>query len=188
MMNQTTNLTQWKNLTDDEKAAFDFEDYAYEFQSGHSIEWEEYTIALLRKLGANIDLVYRLKIEPEKWYYWSSIQGKGVVLGSEIIYSHVFDLLRPAKESEIPKQELSLEDRVEAEYGGYEVVMLEWEGDFWCMCSNGTLHTNAQSMKGFYKYVYFEDSEFYALREPTTRNMTGKTIHPIAALFEKAKS
>jgi len=188
-MNQKTNLTQWKNLTDDEKAAFDFENYSYEHQLESSTKW-------IDSDGPFSDDVHRLKIEPEKWYYLiSSSDGGEFLQGSELLkddYINVHPVVRPCQPSEIPKPE-SLEDRVKAEYGGFEVVMLEWDKrELWTMENHGCfdaayLHTTAQSMKGFAGYIYLWPSEFYANYEPV-KYISGAYTHPIAVLFEKAKS
>ncbi len=199
-MNQTTNLIQWKNLTDDEKAAFDFS-YQYERQlNGHGTDWlmcsRNHQSA---KVKADGDTVYRLKIEPEKWYYCevktvpNGRLENTIKLGEHLTgdFIQACHIVRPAKPSEIPKQEPSLEYRVKAEYGGYEVVILEWDKrDLWTMENHGCfdaayLHTTAQSMKGFYKYVYeIEDGKF-KLSTLASGSRNGKTVQPIAVLFEK---
>ena len=112
-MNQTTNLIQWKNLTDEEKAGFYFENYKYEFQ--HGLDWI---------LKTNIDLpingdstnqcVYRLVIEPDKWYYCDWINVKSEVLkGLDLAaFNTVADIktVRPATADEIPKPERVFKD------------------------------------------------------------------------------
>ena len=48
-------------------------------------------------------------------------------------------------------------------------------------------HYHAQSMKGFFRYVYdFGDDGFFLDREPTDGDSL-KTIHPVAVLFEAQK-
>jgi len=119
-MNQTRNLIQWKNLTNEEAAGFDFENYKYEFQ--HGLDWI---------LKTNIDLpingdstnqcVYRLVIELDKFYYTDDgIDSPSVDLGSNLIKwdikgSNEFTfkkstVVRPAKPSEIPKPERVFKD------------------------------------------------------------------------------
>ena len=68
-MNQVTNLVQFKNLTDDEKAAFDFEGYDYECQMSAKDDSSFYIQDPSYEEIPHNALVYRLKIEPEKWYY-----------------------------------------------------------------------------------------------------------------------
>ena len=112
MINQVTNLVQWKNLTDDEKAAFDFENYKYEHQLESETEW-------IDSSGPFADDVYRLVIEPDKWYYCGDINGCDILLGEDVIVIADTEL-RPATKaeiasvSEIPQSE-TLEDCVKAE-------------------------------------------------------------------------
>ena len=77
-MNQTTNLIQWKNLTDDEKAGFDWS-YKYKFQFNRS--WNNY-----QPSNPCDNDVYRLKIEPDKWYYL--VHGDGsteIIIGKDLL-------------------------------------------------------------------------------------------------------
>ncbi|MEE9351674.1 MAG: hypothetical protein V3U78_05395 [Thiotrichaceae bacterium] len=88
--------------------------------------------------------------------------------------------------------EPTLEERVIAEYGDYDVVMLEWDDrSNWTIKNNGNLnaHVIAQSMKGWHKYVYYnsDTDRLYALRD-TYNYKNNVTIMPIGALFEKATS
>ena len=109
-MNQVTNLVQWKNLTDDEKAEFDFEGYAYQFQWGE--DWSGAKITPINSIDG--EHVFRLKIEPEKWYYWEAIGLSGVTMGKDLNNPSLEGILRPAKPSEIPEPE-TLEDKSKAE-------------------------------------------------------------------------
>lgn len=70
-MNQVTNLIQFKNLSKEQQAGFDFENYSYEGQdSGHGSENTKFTKILpCGKTKGMAHRVYRLKIEPEKFYY-----------------------------------------------------------------------------------------------------------------------
>lgn len=85
----------------------------------------------------------------------------------------------------------SLEDRINAEYPDYDVVVLEWEEGFLSLKTSSILNNNchiyAKSMRGFYKYVYFNEecNDLYTSREPTD-TYNGNTIHPKAVLFTKA--
>ena len=93
-------------------------------------------------------------------------------------------------ESMIPQ---TLKEHIEAEYVDYNVVMLDDQTGYLSIeLSQGhrVVHTGAQSMKGFYKYVYPEDggfTGFYTCREPTD-SIDDVTVFPIAVLFSKAKS
>jgi len=112
MMNQVTNLVQWKNLTDDQKAEYDFEGYAYETQGLYDLNWFNASKSKGTDEARN-QKVYRLKIEPEKWYMVDEDTGH---LGENIIgREHRFAHIRPAKTSEIPEQEPSLENKSNAE-------------------------------------------------------------------------
>ena len=83
-----------------------------------------------------------------------------------------------------PKPEPTLLERIEAAYEGKEVVMLEWGSDSLKIGNWG--HYHAQSMKGFYKYVYQETGDFSARSSPTLSiTVKGATVFPIAVLFEK---
>ena len=94
-----------------------------------------------------------------------------------------------------PKPEPTLLERIEAAYEGKEAVMLEWRKyeiearELLRMpwSSNGLYnHYEAQSMKGFYKYVYQETGDFSARNSPTLSiTVKGATVFPIAVLFEK---
>jgi len=113
-MNQTTNFTQWKNIEDKQKTEVDFENYSYECQC--DLSW-------IRHNFEGDELVYRLVIEPDKYYYWAirtSHSFNGIALGKDLldeipagrdmISINQFDTLRPAKPSEIPKPEPTLEE------------------------------------------------------------------------------
>ena len=63
-MDQVTNLIQWKNLTDEQKADFDFENYKYEFQNG--VHWN-----YIQTKTPYDHCVYRLVVEDDKWYTYS---------------------------------------------------------------------------------------------------------------------
>lgn len=115
-MNQTKNLIQWKNLTDDEKAGFDFENYDYECQHLYaSTEWLEWSIKHHSLQG---ERAYRLKIEPDKWYWYEHEGDQGAQIGGDIISNlscHGMELdryqvIRPAKPDEIPQPERVFKD------------------------------------------------------------------------------
>ena len=100
------------------------------------------------------------------------------------------------------KPEPTLLERIEADYEGKKVVMLEWPktgyqllsirvrnilSDTVRVCtstSDPKPHIYAQSMKGFDMYVYDEPSGLKKTRKPTKTHL-GKTIFPCAVLFEK---
>tara|TARA_R110002167_G_scaffold256475_3_gene462879 strand:+ start:5073 stop:5468 length:396 start_codon:yes stop_codon:yes gene_type:complete len=90
----------------------------------------------------------------------------------------------------LSKQEpKALLDRIQAQYPDFEVVELEWDGDGLYRMPSGAYHINAQSMKGFYRYVYFDpDGDFFQSGDPTTLWDTGATIHPVAVLFSRVES
>ena len=81
-------------------------------------------------------------------------------------------------------------DRIKAEYAEFDVVELDWDKrGLWTMKDHGCydsayLHTTAQSMRGFYKYVYEEDDgRLFIQRSPTW--IYNGTKHPVAVLFTK---
>ena len=191
-MNQNTNLIQWKNLTDEQKADFNFEGYKYEFQM---FDW-------VPKQGSNIanDRVYRLVIEEDKWYFCKGVYKKPI-LGKYLICENnkyerlkVFENLRPAKLHEIPKpKEKSLQERIQEKWPDKEVVMLFWEEGALRVKrpiereTYNLYHCTAQSMKGFFRYVYeYGDGELYLFHEPLDVS-DDKTIQPVAALFKANK-
>lgn len=190
-MNQVTNLTQYKNHTDEQKAGFDFENYKYEVQALRDLDWFNAS----KSKGTNEERdqkVYRLKIDPDKWYYMENACGfskdtKGSDLNENTI--EFLTILKPATAEEIPKPE-TLEDRVKAEYGEYDVVMLEFPAEYLLYydedCDIHRPHIEAQSMKGFAGYVYLWPSEFNAHYEPV-KYISGNYTHPIAFLLSRGK-
>lgn len=184
-MNQTNNLSQWKNHTDEQKADYNFHSYTYETQ--HEMMWME---CIFSEAGRpHDDNVYRLKIEKHKWYFIAHNEFKSRVLtGKDLLKIPALDtmnILRPAKPSEIPQPE-TLEDKIKAKWPQYEVVMCkEREESFdWVLNIPGLpLHINAQSMKGFQGYVY----EIDGLKENVLPVICdgSKYIQPVAVLFEK---
>jgi len=190
-VNQATNLIQWKNLTEDQKANFDFENYKYELQS--TIDW---VMRTSKSIGLP-DVVYRLVIDPEKFYFVDSHKytipkNKNIIKGCDFGEDHFDDsdycILRPAKPHEIPQPEKTLEQRIQEKWPDKKVEMLDFNaGDCLAFVNGrhlGRLHFEAQSMKGFYKYVYdFGDGELTLFHEPLDV-FEDKTFHPVAALFE----
>lgn len=105
-----------------------------------------------------------------------------------------------------PVESETLLDRIKAQYPDFEVVMLDfWENtslpnsrDYLGFRDDAKIkHIDAQSMKGFYEYVYIcqgiDDGEMkvYTLREPTDSLDALQdlgTIHPVAALFSRGES
>jgi len=184
-MNQITNLVQFKNLTDEEKAGFDFDGYKYEWQD--HLNWHK--VSHINE-KSNSGLVHRLVIEPDNWYYCEWSPDKSEVLeGLDLAaFNTVEDIktVRPATADEMPKPE-TLEDRIRAEYSDYVVVMLEWYNDIWSIersDGNFNCHTVCQSMRGFYSYLYEEDDGggLY-MRETPIFN----ALHPIAVILSKVK-
>lgn len=188
-MNQATNLIQYKNHSDEQKADFDFKNYQYQVQLPNSIKWQDEQEGYFR-----YDRVYRLKIEPDKYYAcgYDDAIFKGSYL-SEVDISE-YSTLRPAKSSEIPKTEKTLEDRIEEEWPDYKVVMLLWwkghnEPDRLRIPIGNSAcydHIEAPSYKGFYFYVYEKDNGLLRYSTPT-KNWNGKTVHPVAVLFEEGE-
>ncbi len=83
------------------------------------------------------------------------------------------------------------EEKVKAEYGDYEVVMLRWTKipdcrNLFLKFEGGDLHIEAQSMKGFYRYVYqHPDGDWDTSAYPTMQWDKDITLQPIAVLFTK---
>lgn len=194
MMNQATNLVQWKNLTQEQKDAFDFENYRYEFQNG--ISWTE-VIPTNPRIKRNSNELFRLVIEDDKWYYCKRSVCIRVYLGKEVLQSnHKYcKVLRPARPDEIPQPEKTLEQKIQDKWPEHGVVMLVPENGILRIvknvgaCEYDAPHIYAQSMKGFYKYVYVnEGGGLYIEREPTDYcENTGKTLQPVAGLFERSE-
>ena len=189
-MNQVTNLIQWKNHTDEQKADFDFENYKYYWQtsSGVFLSCDKSDFSL----SAN---VYRLVIEDDKWYVMVEYDGmkvyKDMLKGSAIRSPEKYTNLRPAKPDEIPQPEKTLEQKIQDKWPDKEVVMLTPE--------NGVLrivkkiggfeydrpHIFAQSMKGFHKYVYELLSGKLELNTRPIMPGVLPTLQPVAVLFER---
>ena len=72
-MNQTTNLVQYKNHTEEQKGDFDFENYKYEYQSLQGLQWHS-----LKGSTADTERIYRLVIEEDKWYFCKGIYKKPI--------------------------------------------------------------------------------------------------------------
>ena len=138
-------------------------------------------------------LVFRLFIEEDKWYFCEGVYKKPI-LGKDL-YCEDFNVfsenLRPAKPHEIPVKEKTLPERIQEKWPDKEVVMLEFDANDCLQFASGhylgQIHCTAQSMKGFFRYVYdFGDDGFFLDREPTDGDSL-KTIHPVAVLFEAQK-
>ena len=184
-MNQTTNLIQWKNHTQEVQAEHDFEGYKYEVQAGENLGWMKGSVA-----SAYSDWVYRLVIEPDKWYYChhEPLGEVHVIQGSKVGPVEDMQILRPAKPNEVP-QPKTLEDRIKAKYSGLDVEMLGY-----CKV-NGWLglgeedgareaHIFAQSMKDFQGYVYDFEEGFKTNSTPIWPNTF---MQPKAVLFSRGE-
>ncbi len=84
----------------------------------------------------------------------------------------------------------TLKERIEAEYKKFNVVMLEHDNCQILKLAGGILircvHTSAQSMKGFYKYVYEGyTKDLYLSISSVNTGQFDKTIQPVAVLFYK---
>ena len=186
-MNQVTNLIQWKNLTDEEKAGFDFENYKYEYQICR--EWIKYEMG---SIDPRLDMVYQLVIEDDKWYYWVWEGESFIKLGSQVVEMHRggYSTIRPARPDEIPQDERTLEQKIQDKWPDKKVVMLAYTGKFQELTFPvGTLdryHFAALSMKGFFFYVYQipQDGSFFLDTKAAYCWNEGTTIQPIAVLFE----
>jgi hypothetical protein len=88
----------------------------------------------------------------------------------------------------VKPKELTLEEKVKAKYPDYEVVMLAWdERNRWVM-QDSYLHVDAQSRKGFYRYVYQHPHyDWDTCTIPTMQWTKDETIQPVAVLFEREK-
>ena len=194
-MNQVTNLIQWKNLTEEQKADFDFENYKYKAQTANG--WEDYSSFTYLSSDSVVtqreQLVFRLFIEEDKWYFCEGVYKKPI-LGKDL-YCEDFNVfsenLRPAKPHEIPVKEKTLPERIQEKWPDKEVVMLEFDANDCLQFASGhylgQIHCTAQSMKGFFRYVYeYGDGELTLFHEPLDV-LDDKTIQPIAVLFEAKK-
>jgi hypothetical protein len=190
-MNQVTNKIPYGLLSEEDQAQLCGEAKTrgmYEYYNYNARAW---SITADNKLFAS-NSTYRLIIKEDEWYYVESIQGRGLILTGRELEGRItggYDTLRPATAEEIeaakPK-ELTLEEKVKAEYPDYEVVMLDWNSlNRWVM-PNGYLHIDAQSMKGFYRYVYQDpDGDWDTSTLTTMMWDNGITLQPIAVLFNK---
>ncbi len=188
-MNQTTNLIQWKNLTQEQKADFDFENYKYEYQC-RSIGWRDKT----KSDAFALETVYRLVIEPDKWYYLKrqrqELEGQ-IIKGSNIGVVDQCFIFRPAKPDEIPKPKKTLEQKIQEKYSGFDVEILGYckvNGWLGLVEEDGARepHIYAQCMKGFYRYVYqHPDGDLDTNTSPTEQWDKGVTLQPVAVLFTK---
>jgi hypothetical protein len=181
-MNQTNpHFTQFKNLSKEDQAAHDFRGYKYEKQVAY--DWETMPKAFTAPMD---DRVYRLVIEPDMYYYIESIQVHFIKLGKDLKTTHNWLTLRPATEAEMPEP-ATLEDRIKAEYGDYDVVMLDWDVSNCRLIMAGTylLHIEAQSMRGFYKYVYEDGNDGFYIRSTPIGHDSDQ---PFAVLFVRGES
>ena len=192
-MNQVTNRVPYGLLSEEEQAQLSAE---AKNRGMYELYWSGGWSESITDMDFVIDGVYRLIIKDDEWYYWGIGTGGAIIAGKDIEHQLIInslDILRLATPAEIqaaqPKVE-SLEDRVKAEYGDYEVVMLEWSRiNVWSIQSRQGLvsHAIAQSMKGFYRYVYENpepDKSLCHLIEPVWL-CDYEPILPIAVLFTK---
>jgi len=85
-----------------------------------------------------------------------------------------------------PKPEPTLLERIEAKWPDKKVVMLYWDtDDTLCikMGSNQGYHTCAQSMKGFFKYVYTTTGKTLILGHTPSAEFA--SYETVGALFSK---
>jgi hypothetical protein len=186
MMNQVRNLIQWKNLTQEQKDDFNFENYEYQFLSEY--EWTNSTV--IRGESAGYDLVYRLVIEDDKYYVYEDGGREEVFKGDEP-YLVDTKLLRPARPDEIPQPEKTLEQKIQEKWPDKEVIMFGWSSaNIWGWTTgNKTEHIKAQSMRGFHTYVYQrpQDDSFFPDTEAIFCWNEFLTLQPVAALFERSE-
>lgn len=189
-MNQVNNLIQWKNLTQEQKDEFDFENYSYEVQKIGSIETGWFYKQTAQTFGKD---VYRLVIEPERWYAVTGPYDHTFLSpGTEItLFYGSYNSIRPARPDEIPvAKEKTLEQKIQEKWPDKEVVILSSENGMLRIvktieeCEYNSPHIFAKSMKGFYKYVYEQDNDLIASLK-TLKSWKGKTLQPVAVLFER---
>lgn len=193
-MNQITNKIPFGLLSEEQQAQFSGEAK----RRGLYEMWADDWVLSKRDSAWSKSSVYRLVIKDDEWYYIKHLAVE-VIQGNKINFSKDSSIttLRPATPKEIeaakPK-ELTLEEKVKAKYPDYEVVMLKWDeipvGVHrlflpYKKCFFG--HTEAQSMKGFYKYVYLVDVGLSTFSRPTMQWAKDETLQPIAVLFERDK-
>lgn len=159
-MNQVTNLIQRKNLTQEQKDEFDFENYKY---------------------------VYRLVIEDDKWYFAHDEVRLGKDWDKDELEEACE--CRPARPDEIPQQEKTLEQRIQERWPDKKVVMFGWSSaNIWGWTTgNKTEHIKAQSMRGFHTYVYqrLQDDSFFPDTKAVYCWNEHLTLQPVAVLFER---
>jgi hypothetical protein len=91
----------------------------------------------------------------------------------------------------IKPKELSLEEKVRVEYPDYRVAILQWDKrKLWSIKGYGCydaayLHTTAQSMRGFYRYVYDMNDRFIANINTFMHHGDHPNELPVAVLFTK---
>lgn len=188
-MNQVTNKVPYGLLTEDEQKTFNTKDFTY--QSWASGMW--INCVFEHSYIPREDGVYRLVIEPEKWYYFGSFGSYGIHKGCYLTNIENASECRPAKQSEIP-QPVTLKDKIKAKYSGYEVVMCKWntvagiEKDLWQIFGHIN-HGAAQSMKGFQGYVFqrLNDKSLFIDCRPVYPWNELNALQPIAVLFEKGE-
>tara|TARA_R100000808_G_C2153015_1_gene162836 strand:- start:3951 stop:4514 length:564 start_codon:yes stop_codon:yes gene_type:complete len=185
-MNQVTNLIQHKNLKQEQKDDFDFENYDYVYQ-GRDDCW--YTGE------ASGEHVHRLVIVDDKWYTRTDDDGQQLTALGEDIDKATIEYalsLRPAKPDEIPQPEKTLEQKIQEKWPDKEVVMLTPENGMLRIvktveeCEYDSPHVNAQSMKGFHKYVYELLSGKLELNTRPIMPGVLPTLQPVAVLFERS--
>lgn len=84
----------------------------------------------------------------------------------------------------------SLMDRIKAEYGEYRVAPCrrrEESGDLIIDIAGRPLHISAQSMEGFYRYVYDDvhGGQIFSLYIRPLIFNNNEVVHPVAVLFTK---
>ena len=188
-MNQVTNLIPWKNLTQEQKDDFDFENYRYTVQTPTNTKFFGFYQKERPTSITDFGSVYRLVIEHDKWYTYSSeeFSKKYTVKGSEFVNPDGAISLRPAKPDEIPQQEKTLEQKIQEKWPNKEVDILYPKFGLLCINHNNQNRTHilAQSMKGFYKYVYEQENGILSPSTRTTLPWKNKTLQPVAVLFER---
>jgi hypothetical protein len=194
-MNQATNLIQWRNLTQEQKDEFDFENYLYEFQ-GTGKNWYPVT-HLDKELG---QVVYRLVIETDKWYMCEWNGNSGCELGRDVlealeeipVHYHNYRTLRPAKLNEKPKPEKTLEQKIQEKWPRCAIIFIDkvkWHGvDFWGFKKGDKNWSTfeAKGMKGFKGYVFDSAGDLiFSIDCNLNEGNYYHTCRPIAVLFRK---
>lgn len=126
--------------------------------------------------GAGYEHTQEYREPAEGEYFYNDTTGQ-VEQGDGIPFDGPCYILR--------KIEPTLEERIAREYGHLDVVMLGWRvsGRSLVMVGMDHMHVDAQSMKGFYKYVYERGDQLVDSGRATISPANVGTVQPVAVLF-----